>query len=398
MSKHTRRFLHLAASVALTTRLVGAQERAPSRPELPADADTNDARSYFRLAETVIEKEPRKAADAYYWAIRLNPVWAEAYYGRRTALLLRDPRKLTRYVRGDRDAAASAEILAIDSLYLYALTLNPFVGPKLEHLLIWAVTGQSGGDPSLSSMSGASVNARLESYYNRPEVRAAWEYRSGNYDEALRLYGIAISRSDRKAALRTQRGRLFYQIGRHDSALAELTSALEEMRKQDKEDFVFLYESKALMEQRIGMIHHVMGNDSAAREAFGRALQEDLSYFPAHVQLGYLALDAADTTTAATEMDLAVQIRPDDPGLRYQYGYTLASLKKLPEAEKQLRSAIAIDPDYAVPHFVLGQVLEARSQTDNASIEYQSFLARAPRVDPRRDEALARVQALKSNH
>ena len=97
-------------------------------------------------------------------------------------------------------------------------------------------------------------------------------------------------------------------------------------------------------------------------------------------------------------MDLAVQIRPDDPGLRYQYGYTLASLKKLPEAEKQLRSAIAIDPDYAVPHFVLGQVLEARGQTDNAFIEYQSFLARASRFDPRRDEASARVQALRSNH
>jgi hypothetical protein len=75
------------------------------------------------------------------------------------------------------------------------------------------------------------------------------------------------------------------------------------MRKTDKKDLVFVYSSK---------------------EPFGRALQEDLSYFPAQVQLGYPALESKDTTRALSEMDLAVQIRGDDPMLRFVYGYSLA--------------------------------------------------------------------------
>src|SRR5207237_8276038 len=110
-----------------------------------------------------------------------------------------------------------------------------------------------------------------------------------------------------------------------DSALSELTQAVDELRKTDKKDLVYVYESKALVEHSIGLVQQRLGDKAAAKEAFGRALQEDLSYFPAHVQLGYIALEAKDTTTALSEMDLAVQIRADDAPLRSLYGYTLAA-------------------------------------------------------------------------
>ena len=63
-----------------------------------------------------------------------------------------------------------------------------------------------------------------------------------------------------------------------------------------------MYESKALLEHSIGLVQQRLGNKSAAKEAFGRALQEDLSYFPAHVQLAYLALDGKDTTTLESQL------------------------------------------------------------------------------------------------
>jgi tetratricopeptide (TPR) repeat protein len=157
---------------------------------------------------------------------------------------------------------------------------------------------------------------------------------------------------------------------------------------------VYLYESKALMEHSIGMIHHRIGNLDAAKEAFGRALQEDLSYSPAHVQLGFLALESKDTVTALAELDLATQIRDDDPGLRYIYGYMLAIARKNAEAQEQLRKAIALDPVFALPHYVLAQVLEAQGSRPEAVTEYQQFLAMASRQDPRREEAEEALKVL----
>jgi tetratricopeptide (TPR) repeat protein len=176
-------------------------------------------------------------------------------------------------------------------------------------------------------------------------------------------------------------------MGQRDSALDNLTQALVEMRKADKDDLVFFYQSKALMEQRIGMIERVRGNKAAARDAFGRALQEDLSYFPAHVQLAFLALETADTAAALSEMDLAVQIKPDAPGIRFQYGYALGTLNKLKEAEAQLKKAIELDPEFAIPHFALAEVYVASGRKPEALKEVQAFLALAAANDTRREEA-----------
>jgi tetratricopeptide (TPR) repeat protein len=346
----------------------------------------------------VLTQSPQKAADAYYWAGRLNPVWAEAFYGRRIALLLSDMRMLTRYWRGDKSAVR--ETMWIDSLYLYALTLNPFLGPSLDHLILDAVIQEY--SRQYANSSGASPNEvayQVQNYVRMgpPEWQAMRAYRDGRYEEALALYAKAIPRSKQKGSILAERGRLFYQIGQHDSALVMLTQALAELRKTDKDDLVFFYESKALMEQRIGMIHRVKGDKPAAREAFGRALAEDLSYFPAHVQLAYLGLESGDTATVMNEMDLAVSIKPDDPGIRYQYGFALGSLNKLKEAELQLQKSIELDPDFAAPHFTLADVYQATGRRPQAVKEYETFLSLAAKNDTRREEADQMMAILKGS-
>jgi len=159
---------------------------------------------------------------------------------------------------------------------------------------------------------------------------------------------------------------LFYQIGQADSALVVLTQAIDQMRKSDKDDLVFLYQSKALMEQRIGLIEHVKGHNKAAKDAFGRALEEDLSYFPAHVQLALMGLESGDSVSVTSEMDMAVQIKPDDAGIRYQYGFALGSLNRLKDAEVQLKKALELDPDFAAPHFILSEVYQASGRKPDA--------------------------------
>ena len=82
-----------------------------------------------------------------------------------------------------------------------------------------------------------------------------------------------------------------------------------------------------------------------------------------------------DTAATTNEMDLAVEIQPQDAGLRFQYGFVLGSMSHLRPAEEQLRKSIEMDPQFAAPHFVLGQVLEALGNRQGAIQEYESFLS-----------------------
>jgi tetratricopeptide (TPR) repeat protein len=398
MSRYAKGILQIAVSMAFVTVIASAQapRRLPDRPSLPDGADRNDPWAYFRVAQSSLPRNPDKAADAFFWAARLNPTWAEAYYGRRIALLLRDRPRLVRYYEGDKGVIR--ETMGIDSLYFYALTLNPFLGPQLDYLIFDALIQEY--SRQAANRSGESANDiayEIESYLRQsPQWRALLAYRDGKTANALSLYAQAIPRSKDKGGLIAERGRLFFQLGQYDSAFANLTQALAELRKADTKDLVFLYESKALMESRLGMIENAKGNKAKAAEAFGRALQEDLSYFPAHVMLAFLALETGDAETVISEMNLAVEIKPDDPGIRYRYGYALGTVSKLQEAEVQLKKAVELNPDFAAPHFTLGEVYQAGGRRPDAIKEFEAFLALSAANDVRRPEAADVLAVLKA--
>ncbi|HKW12104.1 MAG TPA: tetratricopeptide repeat protein [Gemmatimonadaceae bacterium] len=371
----------------------------PRRPKFPVGVDTNNAQVYYDYGSEQLERDPEKAADSFYWAIRLNPIQAESYYARRCALLLSDRYRFEKYYEEDRRTIQSDEVKRIDSLKLYALTINPFLYTKFE-LRLWRryIDIIAEDIARNNNVNTGEVRYELDRIIARwPVSQRAFEaYGEGRFDDALRLYGEAIKQARFKTDYRIQRGRLFFQLDQSDSALAQLTTALEEERKMDKKDLVYLYNSKEVLEQSIGLVQQRLGNTAAAKEAFGRALEENLSYFPAHVQLGYLALEAKDTTTALSEMDLAVQIRGDDPALRYIYGYSLAMSGKFKDAEVQLRKAIELDPVFALPYNALGEVLDKQSRGDEALVQYRSFLALASKTDLRRQAVESRVQVLAS--
>lgn len=389
----------LAVALALVTPGASAQQNKnePRRPHLPAGLDSNSAQVYYDYGLEKLDRDPEEAANAFYWSMRLNPVSADAYYARRCALLLSDQYRFQRYVQGDRRTVQSDEIKRIDSLYFYSLTINPFLYRRLDLRLYQSfIRGLVEEYARRNNVSASEVQFEVDREMSQgPASMRAWQaYSEGRFDAALNYYAEAIKHERDKTVYRTDRGRLFFQLNQADSALAELTQALDDMRKADKKDLVFVYQSKALMEHSIGLVQQRLGNTAAAKEAFGRALQEDLSYFPAHIQLGYMALEAKDTTTALSEMDLAVQIRADDPTLRYIYGYALVMSGKHKDAEEQLRKSIELDPVFASPYLALGHALDGEGKHDEALPQYQAFLAHASQVDMRRPEAQERISTL----
>jgi Flp pilus assembly protein TadD len=392
----TRRLAAPLLAALLACPLVASAQKIPKRPKLPAAADTNDAHAYYNFAVDQLRIDPEASGDALYWATRLDPTWAEAFYARRIALLLADKRRLLRYWSGDRRTIQSNDVKRIDSLFFHALTLNPFVPQLLERSLYEAVVEEITREYANAGYNPGDVRYEIErATSNWPASERAWlAYGEGRYDDALSLFAKAIRDNKKNGPLRVDRARIFYNKGEVDSARAELTVAVEDQRKRDKKELIYVYQSKALTEHSLGLIEQRLGHADAAKEAYGRALQEDLSYYPAHVQLAFMALEAHDTTTALSEMELATQLRADDPATRYLYGFTLASSGKSAEAETQLRKALELEPFFAPVHFALAQVLEQTKRSADARDEYRAFLEHSAKSDLRRADAERRLAGL----
>jgi tetratricopeptide (TPR) repeat protein len=84
----------------------------------------------------------------------------------------------------------------------------------------------------------------------------------------------------RKTWYRIERGRIFGRRANADSAIAEFQAALTELRARDAKELVPLYNSKAIIEYSIALLLEQKNDNEGAREAYGRALQEDLAYHP----------------------------------------------------------------------------------------------------------------------
>lgn len=373
----------------------------PKRPKAVAVTDTNDARQYLNLALEVFDRDPGVSADAFYWASRIDPTLADAFYGRRSATILRSQSLLRLYIQGGKRARESKDMRTLDSLFLRAMVQSPFLYRRLDHRML--LTFLKADMQRSAQQAGTRYNdAELEYHLGfmlrtaSPEMRAWAAYSEGSFPIALRGYADAMGSEREKAWYRVERARIFAMGGNADSAIAEFQAALTELRTRDNRQLVVLYDSKAMLEHSIGVLLEGRGDAGGAREAYGRALQEDLSFYPAHLRLGFLAISARDSTTAAAEFALATQVAPEEPYAHFSQGSGLGLLGLHKDAVVSLRRAIELEPYWALPHYALGNSLVALGEKEAAVQAYNDFLSRASGNAPVRAEVQQRLQALKS--
>lgn len=396
-----RRLLLAALLCATAVPSLAAQRLGPpvDRPRLRDVVDTNDAQAYYDLGLDVVERDPQKAAAAFYWAARINPTWGQPLYARRVALLMSNRGMLSRLYQGSR--RNSPELRQLDSLQFRALMLSPFLYRRLDRTMFMSyirdrVTQGSrmsgGGEPSR-----VDVDYEIDQYLrNGDAATRAWlAYNNGDFTTALKLYDAASGSSRDRSGVRLERARIFGMIGQADSAISEMRLALAEMRKRDEKDLVVFYDSKALAEYSIAVLLEGAGDTDGARDAYGQALQEDLAYYPAHMRLGLLALGKADTTTALSELALASQLAGDEPVIHYTNGFVLLASRHYAEAAAALEKAVTIEPYFALPYLRLGQAYELLAKGPEAVNAYQGFLDHASKVDIQRDYAMKRMAEVK---
>ena len=375
---------------------------APRRPALSAGADTNDPSAYNGFASTRLRSHPEVAAAAFYWMQRLSPSAPLAYYGERVARLLSDRRLLRDYIDEDRRTLQSAAVLRLDSLQIRALTLDPFFPQFLDEQLIITYWINEVGRQARTQATGTSFASddEIEAYV-RHELQVssdsateAWlAYARGNYRLAASYWAVRLMRDSTDTHLMARRAKALFLAGQPDSARAQLQRALAAARRSDAKTMKYVYDSKVLWEYEVGWIDELQKHDSAARESYQRALVEDLSFYPAHLRLAYVALRSRDTTTAVTELQRAIEVKENDFETRLLLGVLLAARHQLPPASEQLRRAAEIEPWVAYTHFVLGNVRTEVSDTQGAAAEYRRFLELAPRSDPNIPVARQRLTA-----
>ncbi|HEX2201809.1 MAG TPA: hypothetical protein VHG91_00855 [Longimicrobium sp.] len=375
----------------------------PPRPALFAGADTLDADVYYMHGVSRLDPEPAEAAAAFYWAARLRPGWADALYGRRVALLMaqRDSRFID-YMTGQRNVARAADIQAIDSLYLRALELDPFLFRKLDRVLLnnfWRRNAAEFFHGRGLAPNTAEIGAWIREAMNDPEndMRGWMAYSEGRFPDAIDWYQRRVQRGGRyRAQARTDFARVLFMAGDHRRAAEEMARAVAEMRRQDEKDLIFVYDSKALVEHSLALIHDQLGQADSAREAYGRALQENLAYHPAHVRLARRALAAGDTAAALSELALAAEIAPRDAAVHFEHAQALAGAQKYEEAMEALEKAAEAEPYYAAPHLLLGRIYDAHGMRTETIASLRAYLARAARDEPRVDWARQRADELEA--
>ncbi len=354
--------------VILGAQPVSAQpEEAPRRPRLRASADTNDWVEYQNHAMNIIVTNPRDAAAALYWAERLEPLRAEPTYARWAALWMTRPQLLRDYWTGAEKVLKSPDVLRLDSLNYTARLRNPMVNQAARRLVMHAMLDHVAGP------------GRWQ--WNRnPEMLAWLDYTNGSFTRAAARLGEVIAKDPEKHyQLRYTRALAFYAMQHLDSAATELDQLIAEMRRRDEKELVYFYDSKAMFEYAAGVTRAEGLRFEEARQAFMRALSEDLAFYPAHRGLAAMSLALGDTSMAIKEYELALELNPDDLVTRYYFGLALMNAGRRDEAIGHLMFVVDAEPYFAAPYYYIGRMLESRGRQADAMRYYGEFIPRAPR-------------------
>lgn len=128
----------------------------------------------------------------------------------------------------------------------------------------------------------------------------------------------------------------------------------------------------------LGITYAREGNYDVALDKFTRALGQDANYAPAHAGVAFIYSQRGDNEKAQTHYERALQLQPDDPMTRNNYGVFLCSIKRYKDAEKLLLQA-ANSPSYREPERAyanLGACAQRVPDLDKAEQYYREALNR----------------------
>jgi tetratricopeptide (TPR) repeat protein len=192
--------------------------------------------------------------------------------------------------------------------------------------------------------------------------------RRGAYSEALAAYEATLKADPGSAYVNREAADLALEIGDHEKALAYAQAAAA-LQPRDAATLVLL-----------GRVQWAMGRTDEAQKTFETALKLDPKSSESIYSLA--GLFAEKSPDKARELlTRYLEQNPDQAGeAHFQLAKIELSLGRAKAAEKQLKEAIALDPDEdsVAARYALAQAYESEQSTDAALGTYQELLRLEP--------------------
>ncbi len=168
-----------------------------------------------------------------------------------------------------------------------------------------------------------------------PKDSDAWytlgrtKYTENRFEEAIHAFEQCLQLDPKNVKAEDNLGLSYYGLGRTDDSLAAYKTAIE-------------WQSQAA--------------------------QKDPEPF---IDLGTLYLEQNRPKDALPYLLEATRIAPGDAKGHEKLGKTFSQLDELPQAQSELERAVALTPNVASLHYMLGQVYRREGLTDKAKVEFQ---------------------------
>ncbi len=120
----------------------------------------------------------------------------------------------------------------------------------------------------------------------------------------------------------------------------------------------------------LGRSMEEQGRPEEARAPYLQALKEDPKRADAELRLAILDDLRGDQAGADRHFDRALTLKPKDPEILCDRGYSFYLRRRWPDAEASLKRALAVDPAHPRSHTNLGLVLARRGEGPAALAEF----------------------------
>lgn len=213
---------------------------------------------------------------------------------------------------------------------------------------------------------------RPEAYENYLKGRYYWNKRSEEgLTKAIEYFQLATEKDPNYALAFAGLADCYSIIG---SAIVGSVPALDVAPKAKSAALKALELDKSLAEAQTSLATVSFNYDwdwATAASGFQRSIELNPSYATAYQRYSLYLMAMGRTQESLTEMNRARDLEPLSISMNFSLGWRLYMARQYDQAIEQLRNALEMDPNFALPRVVLGQAYEQKGSYPQAIAELQ---------------------------
>lgn len=167
-----------------------------------------------------------------------------------------------------------------------------------------------------------------------------------------------------------------YDLGQHALETHDLDGGIAHLKKA-----IELHDQYPQAYTLLGMAYNEQKKWKEAQGTLEKAIQQDPKAAEAYVQLGSALIQQKDYPGAEKALNQGLQLNPDAPSssmARYNLATAYFTTGQWKDAEPHAAKTIASQPDFALAHWLMAQIMLKKGDGQGAINEFQTYL----KLDP----------------